>query len=210
MNLSLGNFSLKSIRQRDWTIIVIVLTVLGAVAWYYWMFTPTQDRIADLRLDIDQLEADIQVGKTARANLPQLEADIAQARADRDAFLVLLPRESEVSNLIETLRQTAVATGIDLDSIDQSGAQGQEIQDVRALGFSLATQGNFGETMSFTDSLENLDRFTRVSQVDLSITEDGIENPDLNANYDFTVYVYTGTDEPSVDPDVDPDTEAAR
>ena len=210
MNLSLGNFSLRSIRQRDWTIIVIVLTILGAVAWYYWMFTPTQDRIANLELEVEQLNADIQVGKTARANLEELEIDIDQARADRDAFLVLLPNESEVSNLIETLRQTAVSTGIELSSIDQAGGLGAEIQDVRALGFSLATEGKFGETMAFTDALENLRRFTRVQQVDLSITEDGIENPDLNANYDFAVYVYTGTDEPSVDPEVDEDTAASR
>lgn len=206
MNLSLGNFSLRDIRQRDWTIIIIVLTILAAVAWYYWMFAPTREAIQAQRIEIEQLEADIEVGRRARASLPQLEEDLAQAQRDRAAFLAQLPNESEVSQLIENLRVVASNSNVVLASIDQGSNASDDIQDVRALGFSLSTAGKFGQVMTFTNALENLERFTRVEQVDLSVSEDGIDNPDLNATYDFTVYVYTGEAEPTLSPD----TEASR
>lgn len=192
--LSLSNLNLGKLRQRDWTIIIAVLTVIAGVLWYFYMFKPTLETIAGLNQEIVELNDEIEVGNRAKANIPQLQEQKRQAEADRDDFLRELPRESDVASLLDTLRLSASEAGIVLESINQGRSEGGAVQDVRALGFSLATVGKFGETMTFLDTLENLKRFTRVQQVDLSTNEDGIDNPELNASYDFTVYVYTGAD----------------
>ena len=194
MNLSFSNFSLKKLRQRDITIIIIVLTVIMAVLWYFYMFRPTQARIAELNEDISRLNDQIRQGEAARDSLPQLEEDLALAIADREAFLRELPRESDVARLILALRESAAATGVTIDSFSQGRSNLGTIQDVRPVGFSIATTGNFPETMLFLDALEGAQRFTKVQQVGLSTSEDGVNNPELNANFDFTVFVYTGAD----------------
>jgi type IV pilus assembly protein PilO len=193
-NLSLSNLDLRKLKQRDITIIVLVVTVLLGVLWYFYMFNPTQDRIATLETENADLQAKIEVGEAAKANLPLLEEQLLQAQADKADFLATLPKESEVADLVTTLRQSAMDSQVELTSISQGGAGSEAIQDVRSISFNVATSGDFGETMTFLDTLENLKRFTKVNQVGFSLDGEGIDNPDLNTTYDFNVYVYTGAE----------------
>ena len=193
-NLSLSNLDLRKLKQRDITIIVLVLTVLLGVLWYFYMFNPTKDRIAQLETDIQGLDSQIQIGEAAKANLPLLEEQLLQAEADKADFLATLPKESEVADLIATLRQSAIDSQVDLTSISQGGAGSETVQDIRSVSFNIATTGDFGQTMTFLDTLENLQRFTKVSQVGFSPEGEGVENPGLNTTFDFNVYVYTGSE----------------
>jgi Tfp pilus assembly protein PilO len=199
-NLSLSNLDFRKLKQRDITIIVLVLTVLLGVLWYFYMFRPTQDRIAQLGTDIQGLDGQIQIGEAAKANLPLLEEQLAQAQADKADFLATLPKESEVADLIMTMRTSASDSGVELTSISQGGAGSEAIQDVRSISFNLATSGNFGNTMTFLDTLENLKRFTKVRQVGFSPEGEGVNDPSINTTYDFNVYVYTGSE--TADPEI--------
>jgi hypothetical protein len=97
-----------------------------------------------------------------------------------------------VSGLIETLRQTAAKQGVTLVSLNQGAVTEGAIQDIRSIDFSLATSASYIPTMDFLNTLEGLKRFTKVRQVSLSKADEGIDNPILDANFDFSVYVYTG------------------
>jgi Tfp pilus assembly protein PilO len=191
-NLSLSNFSLKKLRQRDITIMIGVVTLLLGVLWWFYMFQPSKARVAELETQITALNDEIDIGETAKRNLPQLEEQLAQAQADKAEFLRQLPRASEVSNLIETLRQTAAKQGVTLISLNQGSTADGAIQDIRSIDFSLATSASYLPTMDFLDTLESLKRFTKVRQVGFSKADEGIDNPILDANFDFSVYVYTG------------------
>jgi Tfp pilus assembly protein PilO len=105
-----------------------------------------------------------------------------------------LPKESEVADLIATLRQSALDSQVDLTSISQGGAGSEAVQDIRSVSFNIATTGDFGETMAFLDTLENLKRFTKVRQVGFSPEGEGVDNPGINTTFDFNVYVYTGSE----------------
>lgn len=191
--MNLSNFSLKSLRQRDITLIILVLTVILAVLWYFYMFTPTRDRISQLTVDIDSLNAEVRQGEIAQRNLPELEESLAKAKQARDDFLAELPRESDVSNLLDSLRIRASESSLNLGSINKGGGGGSAIEDVRSIGFSLATTGNYGATMAFLDDLQSLKRFTKIQSVNLSVQDDGTtDDPEINTNFDFNVFVYTG------------------
>jgi Tfp pilus assembly protein PilO len=191
-NLSLSNFNLKKLRQRDITIIISVVTLLLGLLWWFYMFQPSKARVAELETQITALNGEIDVGETAKRNLPQLEEQLAQAQADKAEFLRQLPRASEVSSLIETLRQTASSQGVTISSLNQGATTDGVIQDIRSIDFTLATSANYLPTMEFLDTLEGLKRFTKVRQVGFSKTDEGVDNPILDANFDFSVYVYTG------------------
>jgi Tfp pilus assembly protein PilO len=193
-NLSLSNLDFRKLKQRDITIIVLVLTLLLALLWYFYMFRPTQDRIAQLELDNQTLQADIDVGEAAKANLPLLREQLDQADADKRDFLATLPTQSQVSQLIEDMRTSASNSQVVLTGLSQGGAGDEAIQDIRSISFNLTTSGNFGNTMAFLDTLENLKRFTKVRQVGFSLEGEGVNDPNLNTTYDFNVYVYTGSE----------------
>ena len=192
--MSLSNFNLRKLRQRDLALLIIVLTVLLSLLWFFYLYRPAQTRITDLDGTIEILNADIRTGEIARDSIDALEADIAALQEQRRAFLAELPLASEVSNLLDQLRLGAQAAGVRFNSVSQGGGADEEIASVRALGFSVATEGSYAQTMSFLDLLESLRRFTKIRQVSLSVSDNGLDDPGLNANYDFAVYVYTGTD----------------
>lgn len=192
--MTLSSFSLRNLRQRDLALIIIVLTVLLSLLWYFYLYRPGQARLSDLDVQIESLNADIRTGETVRDSIEALEADIATLQEQRRAFLAELPLASEVSNLIDQLRVGAEAAGVDFSSVSQGGPSNEESEFVRSLGFSVATQGSYAQTMSFLNLLESLRRFTKIRQVSLSVSDNGVDDPRLSASYDFTVYIYTGED----------------
>lgn len=187
------NFSFSKLRQRDLAIIAIVLSLVAGALWYFYMYRPTQDRITQLEADITRLDLEIRRGEDARRNLPDLRLAVAQLEEDRRVFLSELPRESDISGLIDQLRTSASNSEVLVERLSQ-GSASEQIQDVRPIGFSVATQGTYGDTMSFLSSLEGLQRFTKIGNVSLSLEDNSSVDPMLNASYDFTVYVYTGDD----------------
>ena len=187
------NFSFSKLRQRDLAIIAIVLSLVAGALWYFYMYRPTQDRITQLEADISRLDIEIQRGEDARRNLPDLRLAVAQLEEDRRIFLSELPRESDISGLIDQLRGSAASSDVLVQRLSQ-GSANEQIQDVRPIGFSVATQGTYGDTMAFLGSLEGLQRFTKIGNVSLSLEDNASVDPMLNASYNFTVYVYTGDD----------------
>ena len=63
--MRLGSFNLRKIKQRDLAIIAIVLSIVGGLLWYFYMYRPTQDRIAQLESDISLLDIEIRRGEDA-------------------------------------------------------------------------------------------------------------------------------------------------
>jgi type IV pilus assembly protein PilO len=195
-----SRFRLSRLRQRDWAILFIVLSLVGAGLWSWFMYRPTQETIASLEDEISRLDTQIERGEAARRNLPALRLAVAELEQDRRDFLAELPAESEVADLIDALRVSASEADVVVDSLGQ-GTAGEDIQDVRPIGFSLATTGAYADTMTFLATLETLQRFTKIEQVSLTVVEP-VAEPDLNADFGFTVYVFTGEDpgEPEVQP----------
>lgn len=198
--MTASRFSLSRLRQRDWAIILIVLSLVGAGLWYWFMYRPTQERITELESEIARLDTQIERGEAARRNLPALRLAVAELEQDRREFLSQLPTESEIADYIDSLRVSAADADLIVNSLGQGGG-GENIQDVRPIGFSLASSGTFADTMGFLGTLQTLQRFTKITQVSLSPSEQAVD-PTLNASYSFTIYVFTGED--PGDPEVTP------
>lgn len=188
------SFSLKNLKQRDIALIILVLVVVAAGLWYLYMYQPTLDRITQLEDERDRLQVEVQRGEAAERNLPTLREEVALLELERIAFLQELPTESEVAGILQQVRESAETSNVILDQLSQ-GNVSENIQDVRPLGFDFAASGNYLQTMTFLQSLEELQRYTKIRQVSLSRggSEDA-DDPDLSSNFALTFYVYTGTD----------------
>lgn len=186
-------FDLRRLRQRDIAIIMIVVSLLLGVLWYFYMYQPTQDRITQLEDDIARLDLDIRRGEDARRNLPELRLAVAQLEQDRREFLAELPRESDVAGLIDALRLSAINSDMTVNGFGQSNAS-ENIQDVRPIGFQINLQGTFQQTMDFLSRLEGMQRYAKVQRVGLNLDDNTSSDPLINSDFGFTVYVYTGSD----------------
>ena len=186
-------FSLRNIRQRDIALILVVLTIVGGVLWYFYLYSPSQERIAALEGDIQRLDVEIRRGEDARRNLPELRLAVALLEEERRVFLSQLPLESQVADVIDDLRLAAENAGVTIASFSLGGAT-DSIQSVRPVGFTVTSSGTFGEAMAFVGVLEGLQRYTKINQIGLSASADDTADPDLATNIGFTVFVFTGAD----------------
>ncbi|UCH25106.1 MAG: type 4a pilus biogenesis protein PilO [Trueperaceae bacterium] len=193
--MNLGNFNLRDLRQRDIAIICIVITVAIALAWFFYMYRPTLEKIDLLETEIAQLDVQIEDGERARRNLPDLRLTVAQLEEERREFLLQLPRESEVSNLMDQLRVSATNSEVIFERLSQESRRPGEIIDgVRPIGFKFTTTGTYSNTANFLTKLESLQRFTKIQEVNFSVTNEESDDPELSTNFDFLVYVFTGED----------------
>lgn len=188
-----NGFSLRKLRQRDIAIIMLVISLLIGVLWYFYMYRPTQDRIVQLEDDIARLDLDIRRGEDARRNLPDLRLAVAQLEQDRRDFLAQLPRESDVAGLIDALRLSAVNSDMTINGFGQNNVS-ENVQDVRPIGFQINLQGTFQQTMAFLARLEGMQRFAKIQRVGLNLDDNTSSDPRINSDFGFTVYVYTGAD----------------
>ena len=178
--------------DRELALLAFAATALLGLLWFFYLYSPARERIAALTLSNQQLESDITLGRAARDNLPALRRAVAELERQRAIFLAQLPRENEVAELLDQLREAAQEAQVDFTTLQNTGTVGEVVAGVRLLSFSLGTEGTYGETIAFLRTLEELPRFTEVLRVGLLAEGEGSSDPVLSAAYDFTVYVFTG------------------
>lgn len=183
---------LAKIGQREIAIIVIVLSLLAAGAWYFTWYTGAQARIQELQDEIGRLEIQKQRGLAARRAQPQLEATIRDYEAQIAEFLKMLPPREEFASVLDALSERANATGVTLRSISRSPA-GSPVEDVRAVNVTLSLESPFPELFVFLKRLETMRRFSTTDGLAMTIGDAETTNPTLSTNLTMTVYVYEGT-----------------
>src|SRR5690625_7782461 len=100
-----------------------------------------------------------------------------------------MPRESDVAGLLQQVLTTAEHAGVLLYQLSQSNVA-ENIPDVAPLGFEFATSGNYAAMTTFLQSLEELQRYTKIRQVSLSRSGNPeTDDPSLAGNFSLTFYV---------------------
>ncbi len=189
-----GFFSSLQLQPYQVAIILIIITVLLGVAWWYLLFQPTTERVSQLKDEIQTLENKIAEAKRVEKALPRLRAELEELEIEREKFLSELPKENEIAQLIDRLRITASSANVILNQINNNGSPRQAADDVRPFNFSVDTEGAYFDTLDFLEGLESFRRFTKIQQVNFSIQDTQSEDPLLDTNYNFTIYTFTGND----------------
>ena len=179
--------------QRNIALIVMFLVIIGALVWYYLALQPMQERIKELQEDIVGLEGEIREVERARDEIQGIEESLAKEQEKWKAFLEELPQQHEIAQLIEDLRLFAVNNDLRLLDINATNSSGNSnIPNVAALAFSATTEGAYDPTMRFLQELEDLQRFTKIGRIDFSIDGATVVEPNLQTDFEFTVFTFTG------------------
>lgn len=185
---------LSKLKQRDIALISIAITVLLAMAWYFSMYQPLTQQIADQKIVRDDLQAKVDEAIAASNALPQLRESVAKLEVQKETFLRSLPPQAQVANLVQELQSNIFASGVQLDSIAQAaGADAGLPAGVKSLTVTMALKGGFEEVYALLDSLENMQRYTTINTLSLSVAEGKTMNPELGLQLGVTVYTFDTT-----------------
>jgi type IV pilus assembly protein PilO len=190
--------ALANIGQREKAIISMVMVVLLAFGWYWFVTKPIQDRAPLIQAEIDQLTIQRDQGRAAQAALPQLRAAIAQLESERQQFLRELPPTEQLGRVLTSLTQQARQNGVTLRTLTRAAGDTQGVTAVRATNLALAIESPWSNFYLFLRQLESLQRFSLISGLNLTLGSTGgltgnqTSNPAINSSLTMTVYTYTG------------------
>lgn len=204
--------------QREIAFIVIGVTVLAAIGWYFMIFQPGQEQLRRLQTSIQQLDEQRVRGIQARANIAALERAVADLQAQRDRFFQALPRTEQMSAVIHTLQANATRTGVTLANLSRTPGSAADLQPraapgataaraaapqvnladvVQPFNVNLAVSGSFSAVFNYLLTIEEMTRFTKVRS--LSITGGAgigeVADPELTSNFDLQVFTFTGQED---------------
>ncbi len=180
---------LAKLGQREIAVIVIVITLLAAAAWYFTAHSNAQKKIQSLQADIQNLTIQRDRGLAARKALPQLEATIADYQKQIAEFLQELPPREEFASVLKSLSDRAKRSGVKVNSISRALAE-SPVENVRAINVSLALESPFPELFVYLKQLESMRRFSTIDGLAMTISKAEAKNPLLSTNLTMTVYVY--------------------
>ena len=104
-------------RGKEIYIITAVVAVVLIVAWYFLLFSPTQNKLSDLDEQIQSARARLTIAKQEVVQLESYKKTAPQSRAELVRLGKMLPESEGVPGLIVELTKTADASGVDVDII---------------------------------------------------------------------------------------------
>src|SRR2546428_2711339 len=166
--------------------VVAVVVVLVTAGNWYFMVDPKLTEITQKQGQLRTLEDDLIQKQSIANNLAQfkhekevLERRLAQA-------LTELPNESNIDDLIKSLSDIGIKSGLTINSIEPQAEQRQSFY--ASIPIVMSVTGNYHEIGVFLDSLSKLARIVNVTNMRMGGAKMVNEKLVVNANYIATTF----------------------
>lgn len=182
--------------QRDQAMLAVaVIAIAGAVAYWYFVFSPKGLQLDVTRQHIETLDASNQRAKAimARGSVAQLQEESKRLQSNLDLMRTLIPTGNEVPALLDQILGAARRTGLEFSNFKPNATVQGETFDTYS--FRMSMQGSYHQIGGLLSAIGGLRRIIVPVNVSLegSTTAQARDNrPDeriLTATFDIQTYV---------------------
>jgi type IV pilus assembly protein PilO len=169
--------------QRDQVLFFVAfLGIVGAGAFWYFVYSPKSEQLATVAAHVDSLDAGNQRAKSqlARGTVATIRAESQRLRANLDLMRTLVPASNEVPALLDQVTTAARRAGLDFNLIEPEPViQGEQFDTYR---YKLRAAGSYHE---IGEMLTNVASMTRiVAPLNLQLTMSNTPAASKNASPD--------------------------
>jgi type IV pilus assembly protein PilO len=183
--------------QRDQIMLVVCVVALGlAGAYYMYLWSPKQDQLAILQTRIDSLTA---ANETARREVASGSAAKLREEADQYGRMLvvmrqLVPVANEVPTLLEQISTAARRTGLDIGDVTPLGVINGDVFDTYR--YKIGVTGSYHRIAQFLSNVGSLTRI--VAPMNVAILPSGRSatnsrlrpnESQLDASFEIQTYV---------------------
>jgi type IV pilus assembly protein PilO len=158
--------------QRDQVLLIIAfLGLIGAGAYWYFVFSPRQETLATLNTHVDSLDAGNQRAKAqlARGSVASIRADAQRLHANLDLMRTLVPAGNEVPALLDQVSTAARRVGLEINYIEpEEPIRGEQFDTYR---YKLRAVGGYHEIGQLLTGIGSMTRI--VAPLGLTIVPSG-------------------------------------
>jgi type IV pilus assembly protein PilO len=179
------------LNEKPWYVAASIGLVLGIAILFVanqYLFKEIREDKARIIDRIDELDREIEKGRTAKANLPKLEEDIRNYELELDRLKRILPTKRETDNIIKRLKQQMERGGFKLVSFRPQAPQDRDFYQEWPINVTL--DGTYHELGMFFDHLSRFPRIINVSELDISPLKAKQSDMTIHASFTQTTFIY--------------------
>ena len=146
--------------QRDQLLFALAfLGVIGAGAYWYFVFSPKQEALAIVATHVDSLEAGNQRAKSqlARGSVATIRVESQRLRANLELMRTLVPAGNEVPALLEQVSSAARGVGLEISTIvPEPVIQGEQFDTYRYRLRAVGSYHDLGRLLTGIASMQRI------------------------------------------------------
>ncbi len=181
--------AISRLSQKSQLVILGLLVLALCGVFYIYMIRPLQAELADLDLEIQNLEAEVAAGQGVRDQLQELKQAVQEQQARLSFLRQVLPEKKQTAEIIRQVQQMAVDSNLKINSFTPRATVNNDFYEDWPIMISL--EGNYDSLGTF---FERVGAFTRIINVDninmKAIDDDASRDRTLSATCTATTFVY--------------------
>ena len=152
------------LEDKPWYVSAILgVVIAGLIYWggNQWLLKPRKENLAQLETQLASLQAKIQEGRAAKAQLPQFRQEVQRLEMELDKLLRILPARRNTPELMRRIRDLTDQGDFDLQRFTPGNFIDQEFFSEWPIAIRL--EGSYHNLALFFD---RIGRFSRIINID--------------------------------------------
>jgi len=171
-----------------------VYLIIGAVLFgffYYLHYSPTSETIERIESDIAEVESKIRIAERQEGKLKQLKEEIANYEATLEELKLILPEESEVSQIIKKIQSIISSARLKIGKFAEQNKSTKKVYI--EVPYSISLEGTYHNLGVFFDQLSRLQKIFTVNNLTITPIKKKISDYSIKANFTASTYIYRKT-----------------
>lgn len=152
--------------QWRWMMIPILIVVLGGGYWFL-SYKPRADAITEIEYRIDRQQQTLRKYQQTARNYNKFKAQVEKLEDDLRAALIKLPSGREIPDLIRSISDLGVRTGLQITLVRPKAERKQEFY--AEVPITVQVEGEYHAVGEFFDHIGRLPRIVSISDIKMDM-----------------------------------------
>lgn len=147
-------------------LILILVVVIEAAALIWFLYVPKHKELANLKVELTKLQAEIDDKTRIANNLPRLQAEYEQLNRELAQALTELPNSKEIPSLLTSITTLGKNAGLDFLVFRPKGETAKDFY--AEVPVDITVSGSYFSVANFFAAVANLPRIVNITNVAFS------------------------------------------
>jgi len=186
--------TLKKVNPKFVPVIFIVASLLVGGGFYYNIYMPKSEEIAQLEDQVATLNTKVDQAKVKARKLDEVKKAAAKLEVELNKAKVILPGEKNTHEFIDDgLEEILGDAGLEVKEVKKVSEQALADNLYKEFKVSVKADGSFHEMGAFMEEMDSSERLLRVSRLNMSSAR--LTGKEMTIPSDFDLIIYSAVAE---------------
>lgn len=183
----MAEFSLTKLPWKVQLGVIVVLTLAGAGAFYYFYEVPAQARMATRQTELDGLNTKIEKGRSTARQLDEFKSKASELQSKLESLKPKLPEEKDAADLLRRVNTLALQSNLTIRGFRPQATTLKQIHAEWPIALEL--EGTYHNLGLFLDRVSKVERVINVGGLDIKSKTAPAPNATIEVTCTATTFV---------------------